>query len=47
MPALVGVISDTHGLIREEALRPLADVDLSIHAALPDHRAPKDVPVSP
>jgi len=32
MPALFGVISDTHGLIRDEALRQLADVDSIIHA---------------
>jgi len=32
MPNLVGVISDTHGLMRDEALRQLADVDLIIHA---------------
>lgn len=32
MPNLVGVISDTHGLIREDALRKLAGVDVIIHA---------------
>ena len=31
-PTLVGVISDTHGLIRPEALSALADADLIIHA---------------
>jgi putative phosphoesterase len=29
---LIGVISDTHGLLRPEALRALAGVDLIIHA---------------
>ena len=28
----IGVISDTHGLLREEALRELAGSDLIIHA---------------
>jgi putative phosphoesterase len=28
----IGVISDTHGLLREEASAHLADVDLIIHA---------------
>ncbi len=28
----IGVISDTHGLVREDALRNLAGVDLIIHA---------------
>jgi len=29
---LIGLISDTHGLLREEALRALRDSDLIIHA---------------
>jgi len=29
---IVGIISDTHGLIRPEALRALAGADLIIHA---------------
>jgi hypothetical protein len=29
---LIGVISDTHGLVRPEALRALAGADLIIHA---------------
>jgi uncharacterized protein len=29
---IIGVISDTHGLIRDEALRQLSGVDLIIHA---------------
>ena len=32
MTARIGVISDTHGLLRPEALRPLAGVDLILHA---------------
>jgi len=31
-PRRIGLISDTHGLLREEALRALRDVDLIIHA---------------
>ena len=31
-PTLVGVISDTHGLLRPEAIDALRDVDLIIHA---------------
>ncbi len=31
-PRLIGVISDTHGLIRPEALRALKGADLVIHA---------------
>jgi putative phosphoesterase len=31
-PSHVGLISDTHGLLRPEALRELAGVDLIIHA---------------
>jgi putative phosphoesterase len=31
-PALIGLISDTHGLLRPEALTALADSDLIIHA---------------
>ena len=31
-PGIVGVISDTHGLLRPEALRALAGSDLIIHA---------------
>jgi len=31
-PYLVGVISDTHGLLRPEALRALSGADLVIHA---------------
>jgi len=29
---LIGVISDTHGLVRPQALQALADVDLILHA---------------
>lgn len=32
MTARIGVISDTHGLLRPEALRALAGVDLILHA---------------
>jgi uncharacterized protein len=32
MPTIIGVISDTHGLIREQALAALTGVDLIIHA---------------
>lgn len=32
MRAVIGVISDTHGLMRPEALRGLAGVDLILHA---------------
>lgn len=32
MPKIVGVISDTHGLLRPEALAALAGSDLIIHA---------------
>ena len=32
MKTLIGVISDTHGLVRDEALRELAGSDLIIHA---------------
>ena len=31
-PQVIGLISDTHGLLRPEALRALAGVDLIIHA---------------
>src|SRR3982751_2819789 len=31
-PALIGLISDTHGLLRREALTALKGVDLIIHA---------------
>lgn len=32
MPPFIGVISDTHGLLRPEALEPLQGADLIIHA---------------
>ena len=32
LPARIGVISDTHGLLRDEALRALAGSELIIHA---------------
>ncbi len=32
IPTAIGLISDTHGLLREEALRALQDSDLIIHA---------------
>jgi uncharacterized protein len=32
MATVIGVISDTHGLIRDEALRELSDADLILHA---------------
>jgi uncharacterized protein len=32
MPAIVGLISDTHGLLRPEALEALRGVDLIVHA---------------
>jgi len=41
--ALVGVISDTHGLVRPEALRALRGVDLIIHAGDVGGRAVLDV----
>lgn len=31
-PAMIGIISDTHGLLRDEALRALRASDLIIHA---------------
>lgn len=31
-PAIIGLISDTHGLLREEALRALRGSDLILHA---------------
>jgi putative phosphoesterase len=31
-PKLIGLISDTHGLLREEALRALQDAELIVHA---------------
>jgi putative phosphoesterase len=31
-PTLVGVVSDTHGLVRPEAVAALADCDLIVHA---------------
>jgi putative phosphoesterase len=31
-PMLVGLIADTHGLIRPEALKALSDVDVILHA---------------
>src|SRR6266498_3928275 len=41
--ALVGVISDTHGLVRPEARRALRGVDLIIHAGDVGGRAVLDV----
>jgi len=38
----IGVISDTHGLLREQALRALKDSDLIIHAG--DMGSPEIVP---
>ena len=31
-PKLIGLISDTHGLLREEAVRALRDSELNVHA---------------
>jgi hypothetical protein len=33
-PAIIGIISDTHGLLRDEAVRTLRGSDLIIHAGL-------------